>query len=394
MRMPALLTRRGDSLPGLVGIARSDRNTSRLLRRIGPGEIAVLDEVDLDRLTAETLVKVGVAAVVNASPSISGRYPNQGPDVLVAGGVELVDSVGAEVFKKVRDGSRVRISEGVLYSGDRMLVEGTELDRLEIAALVSEARKGLAAHLEAFSGNMIELIRSESPLLLDGIGVPDVRLSFEGRHVVVVADGPGHMGDLKHLRPFIREYCPILVGVDSGADSLMRSGYRPDLIIGDPDKISSHALRSGAEVVLPADTDGHAPGLHRIQDLGIGAVTFPATGSAMDLALLLLDHHGASLIVTVGSNVSFEEFVDRGSGGGSPAAFLTRLKVGPKVVDAKAVATLYHSRVSGAVIALLVVSALAAAAVAIMVTSGGADVLDWGIHLWNRLALKAQRILG
>lgn len=390
MKMPALLSRNTESLPGVAGIARVDRNTAKLLRRVGPGDIVVLDELDLDRVTADALVAAGVTAVVNASPSISGRYPNLGPEVLVANGIVLVDSVGEEVFKKVKDGSKIRLHEGGIHAGERRLAAGVEQSEAEISDLMIEAKTGLVDHLEAFSGNTIEFIRTESPLLIDGVGVPDVDVDMTDRHVVVVADGPDHVADLKNLKPFIKEYSPILIGVGAGADALSAAGYRPDLIVGDPEEVTAATLKSGAEVVLPADPDGHAPGLERIQDLGIGAMTFPAACAPADLALLLADHHGASLIVTVGSTVSLDEFFDRGRREDNPAAFMTRLKVGPKLVDAKAVATLYRSRVSGAAIALLVLAALTAVIVALVVSNIGGEVVDWAVQTWNSFAIWVQ----
>ncbi|MFE3292811.1 putative cytokinetic ring protein SteA [Rhodococcus sp. NPDC059234] len=390
MKMPALLSRNTESLPGITGIARVDRNTAKLLRRVGPGDIVVLDELDLDRVTADALVEAGVTAVVNASQSISGRYPNLGPEVIVANGITLVDAVGDEVFKKVKDGAKIRLNEGGVYAGERRLAKGVEQSEAEISDLMIEAKTGLVDHLEAFSGNTIEFIRTESPLLIDGLGVPDIDVDVKDRHVVVVADGADHVADLKNLKPFIKEYSPILIGVGAGADALANAGYRPDLIVGDPEDVSNATLKSGAEVVLPADPDGHAKGLERIQDLGIGAMTFPASGAPADLALLLADHHGASLIVTVGSTVSLDEFFDRGRRDSNPAAFMTRLKVGPKLVDAKAVATLYRSRVSGAAIALLVLAALTAVIVALVVSNIGGEALDWAVQTWNSFALWVQ----
>ncbi|MGW6375093.1 putative cytokinetic ring protein SteA [Rhodococcus sp. NPDC055112] len=390
MKMPSLLSRNTESLPGISGIARVDRDTTKLLRRVGPGDIVVLDELDLDRITADALVEAGVLAVVNVSPSISGRYPNLGPEVIVANGITLIDSVGDEVFKKVKDGAKVRLNEGGVYAGERRLANGVEQSEAEISDLMIEAKTGLVDHLEAFSGNTIEFIRTESPLLIDGVGVPDIDVDLQDRHVVVVADGTDHVADLKNLKPFIKEYSPILIGVGAGADALADAGYRPDLIVGDPEDISSATLKSGAEVVLPADPDGHAKGLERIQDLGIGAMTFPASGAPADLALLLADHHGASLIVTVGSTVSLDEFFDRGRRESNPAAFMTRLKVGPKLVDAKAVATLYRSRVSGGAIALLVLAALTAVIVALVVSNIGDEALDWAIATWNSFATWVQ----
>ena len=390
MKMSALLSRNTSAKPGVTGTARVDRDIDRLLRRIGPGDIVVIDILDLDRMTADALVDARIAGVVNASPSISGRYPNLGPEVLVANNIALVDSAGPEVFKKIKDGARIRLHDGGVYAGDRRLVHGVERSDEEIADLMHDAKTGLVAHLEAFAGNTIEFIRSESPLLIDGIGIPDIDVDVYRRHVVVVADGPGAEDDLKALKPFIKEYQPVLVGVGAGADTLEKCGYKPQLIVGNPDQMSAEVLKCGAQVVLPADADGHASGLERIQDLGIGAMTFPAAGSAADLALLLVDHHGASLIVTVGHPASIEEFFDRSRQQSNPSTFLTRLKVGEKLVDAKAVATLYRNHISGGAIAMLVLAVLFAIVAALWVSRGDTVVVDWVANYWDRFSLWIQ----
>ncbi len=398
--MPALLSRNTETLPGLIGTARVDRNTRRLLGRIGPGDIVVLDEMDLDRMTADRLVEARVGAVINTSPSISGRYPNLGPEALVTNGILLLDTVSSDAFKRIKDGVKVRIDGGVVYADKlikkepEVLVEGIELTESAIAERMIEARNGLADHLEAFAGNTIEFIRTESALLIDGFGVPELDLAMKHRHVVVVADGPDHAEDLQRLKPFIKEYAPILIGVGRGADTLRRRGYRPDVIVGDPDEITSATMKCGAEVILPADTDGHAKGLERIQDLGIGATTFPSSGSAADLALLLADHHGAALIVTAGAPASLDDFFDRGRRDSNPATFLTRLKVGTKLMDAKAVATLYRTRVSGIAVALVVLAALVAVIVVLLASNSGGEFVDWGVDIWNRFARWAQGQLG
>jgi uncharacterized membrane-anchored protein len=392
MKMSALLSRNTGSRPGLVGTARVDRDVNRLLRRLGYGDVAVIDALDLDRITADALVEAGVGAVVNASPSISGRYPNLGPEVLVVNGVMLVDA-GPDLFKKVRDGARIRLHDGGVYAGDRLLIQGTERGDHEISELMHAAKSGLVAHLEAFAGNTIEFIRSESPLLIDGIGIPDIDVDFNGRHVLIVAEEDSAAADLKCLKPFIKEYQPVLVGVGAGADVLRKAGCRPQLIVGDPETISADVLRCGAHVVLPADADGHAPGLERIQDLGVGAMTFPAAGSATDLALLLADHHGASLIVTAGHTATIEEFFDRTRQHSNPSTFLTRLKVGHKLVDAKAVATLYHNRISGGAIALLVLAMLIAVIVALWVSKADHAVVDWVVGYWNRFLFWVQHLV-
>jgi uncharacterized membrane-anchored protein len=393
MKMSALLSRNAGSRPGVTGTARVDRDIDRLLRRINPGDIVVMDALDLDRITADALVEVGVAAVVNASTSISGRYPNLGPEVLVNNNITLIDEAGPEIFKKIKDGARVRLHNGGVYAGDRRIALGTERTNEEIHDLMHEAKSGLVAHLEAFAGNTIEFIRSESPLLIDGMGIPDIDVDVNRRHVVVVAEEPSAAEDLRALKPFIKEYHPVLVGVGTGADVLRKAGYRPALIVGDPDEMSVEVLRSGAQVVLPADADGHAKGLERIQDLGVGAMTFPAAGSAADLALLLCDHHGASLIVTAGHGASIEEFFDRSRQQSNPSTFLTRLKVGEKLVDAKAVATLYRSRVSGGAIALLVLAMLIAVIAALWVSRADAAVLHWVTIYWNQFSLWVQGLV-
>ena len=386
MKMAALLSR-SSNRPGVTGTARVDRDTDRLLRRVSPGDIVVLDILDLDRATADSLVDAGVIGVVNASPSISGRYPNLGPEVLVANNITLIDNAGTEIFKKIKDGAKIRLYDGGVYHGDRRLVHGVERTDEEISDLMHDAKTGLVAHLEAFAGNSIEFIRSESPLLIDGIGIPDIDVDVYRRHVVVVTGGPDAAEDLKALKPFIKEYQPVLVGVESGADILRAGGYRPALIVGNPDLMSAEVLRSGAQVVLPADADGHAGGLERIQDLGIGAMTFPAAGSAADLALLLVDHHGASLIVTAGHSATIEEFFDRNRAQSNPSTFLTRLKVGKKLVDAKAVATLYRSHISGGAIALLVLAVLLAIIAALWVSQSDTVVIEWLTNYWQRFAV-------
>lgn len=390
MKMSALLSRNTSARPGVTGTARVDKDIDRLLRRVGPGDIVVLDVLDLDRMTADGLVDAGIAGVVNASPSISGRYPNLGPEVLVANHITLIDNAGQEIFKKIKDGAKIRLHDGAVYAGDRRLVHGVERSDEEIADLMHDAKIGLVAHLEAFAGNTIEFIRSESPLLIDGIGIPDIDVDVYRRHVVVVADGPGAEEDLKALKPFIKEYQPVLVGVGAGADILAKAGHRPQLIVGNPEQMSAEVLKCGAQVVLPADADGHANGLERIQDLGVGAMTFPAAGSAADLALLLVDHHGASLIVTAGQSASIEEFFDRTRQQSNPSTFLTRLKVGEKLVDAKAVATLYRNHISGGAIAMLILAVLIAIIAALWVSRTDTVVVDWIMTYWNRFSLLVQ----
>ena len=377
MKLPGLLHRTRSELPGVTGVARVDRHTGALLRRLRRGDIAVLDQLDLDRATADALVAAGVAVVVNASPSISGRFPNLGPEILVDAGIGLIDAVGPEVLHLVKDGSRVRLHDGVIYLGDRAVAEGVVQTSDSVADALVEAKSGLAHQLEAFAANTIEFMRRERALLLDGLGVPELEVDLKDRQVLVVAAGYDHVADLNRLGRFIREYRPRLVGVGAGADALLAAGHRPDLIVGNPSEVSTEALTCGADVVVPAFTDGHAPGLHRVQDLGAGAVTFPSSANPEDLALLLAHHHGASMIITVGLSATMGEFLDRGRSGSNASTFLTRLQTGGRVVDGRVVADLYRNRISGWVVLLLVLAVVTAAVAALLVSHAGDGVLAW-----------------
>jgi uncharacterized membrane-anchored protein len=383
MKLSGLLARSDKGQPGITGIARVDRRTEALLRRVGPGDIVVLDQVDLDRATADALIHAEVGAVVNASPSISGRFPNLGPEMLIGAGITLIDGVGGEALRAIKEGMRLRLHDGAIYAGERELARGSLQTEDTVADLMIEAKAGMSAQLEAFSANTIEFLRRERTLILDGVGVPELRVPMKYRQVLVVADGPGHVAELKGLRRYIAEHRPVLIGVDSAANTLRDLGYKPDVIVGDPDGIATDTLRCGAEVVIPAHFDGHAPGLERIQDLGIGAVTFPASGNAEDLALLLADVHGASLVVTVGFQATLAEFLDRGRSGSNPSTFLTRLKLGSRLVDGHAVAALHRSRVPAAAVVLLVLAALIAVAVALAVSGVGGAYLDWAVNTWH-----------
>jgi uncharacterized membrane-anchored protein len=383
MKLNGLLARSTQARPGITGIARVDRRTGDLLRRIGPGDVVILDQVDLDRATAVALVEADVTGVVNASPSISGRFPNLGPEIVVGAGIALIDGVGPEILRAVKEGSKVRLHEGAVFVGDKEIDRGARQTIESIADLMIVAKAGLAAQLEAFSANTIEFLRRERTLILDGVGVPELAAPIRHNQVLVVAPGRDHEVDLKHLKRYITEHRPVLIGVDGGADALFRLGYHPHVIVGDPDGLATETLRSCAEVVVPAHMDGHAPGLERVQDLGIGAVTFPASGNAEDLALLLADTHGAALVVTVGFQATLHEFLDRGRSGSNPSTFLTRLKLGSKVVDGKAVATLHRSRVSVGAVVLLVLAALVAVVVGLAVSGVGAAYAVWFVDAWR-----------
>ncbi|MEV0799578.1 putative cytokinetic ring protein SteA [Kribbella sp. NPDC050281] len=376
MKLPSLRRARPTELPGTTGVVRLDRRTKNLTKRLKPGEIAVIDHVDLDRVSAEALVDCRVAAVVNVADSISGRYPNLGPEILVEAGIPLVDGVGREVFSVLHEGERVRLNEGSLYRGEEVVAKGITQDSMSVAELMDEARSGLSTQLEAFTANTLEYLRRERDLLLDGVGVPDIHTPMDGKHVLIVVRGYDYREDLVALRSYIREYRPVLIGVDGGADALVENGYVPDLIVGDMDSVKDETLKSGAEVVVHAYRDGRAPGSERLERLGVDSIEFPAAGTSEDVAMLMADSKGASLIVAVGTHNSLVEFLDKGRPGMS-STFITRLRVGAKLVDAKGVSRLYRSRVSTLQVVALAVAGLFALGMALV--AAGADDVLWSI---------------
>ena len=377
---------------GVTGTVRLDRRTKNLTKRLRPGDIAVIDHVDIDRVSADSLVACKVAAVVNAGASISGRYPNLGPGILVAAGIPLVDGVGKEVFAQLKEGATVRLDGDTLYTVDgAVAAKGTRQDEATVAEAMAEARAGLSVQLEAFATNTMEYMKRERALLLDGVGVPDVATTIEGRHVLVVVRGYDYKEDLQALRPYIRDYRPVLIGVDGGADALKEAGYQPDMIIGDMDSVSDSVLRCGAEVVVHAYPDGRAPGLARVQDLGVDAITFPAAATSEDIAMLLADEKGATLIVAVGTHATLVEFLDKGRGG-MASTFLTRLRLGGKLVDAKGVSRLYRSRISNVALVVLVLAALVSIAATLAVSTAGRIYLDLLIDQWDSFVFWLENL--
>jgi uncharacterized membrane-anchored protein len=361
----------------VLGTARIGRRTKDLTKRLEPGDIAVIDHEDIDRVAAEALVEKAPAAVLNAARSTSGRYPNAGPQILVDHGIALVDDCGPELFEKVHEGARLTVAGGAIREGGATLASGVRQDPSTIAASIEASREGLSEQLELFARNTLEYMLLEKDLLLDGVGAPEVRTVMDHRPVLIVVRGYHYKEDLATLGPFLRENRPVVIGVDGGADAVLEAGWKPDMIIGDMDSVSDRALGSGAELVVHAYRDGRAPGMERLAELGLdeGAVVFPAAGTSEDIAMLLADEKGANVIVAVGTHGTLEEFLDKGRAGMS-STFLTRLRVGSKLVDAKGVSRLYRQRISTLQLVLLAVAGLLALAVAMWATPGGQAIFQ------------------
>jgi uncharacterized membrane-anchored protein len=382
-------SRKRPALPGLLGVARVDAQTRDLAKRLRPGEIAVIDHLDLDKVTAEALVASGVTAIVNASPSCSGRYPNLGPEVVVGAGVILLDRVGPEIMRLAEDGERLRLDGDTIFRGEVPIAAGSLATPASVHAAMETARTGLRVQLEAFTANAAEHLRRERDLLLDGAGIPATQTAVDGRPVLVVVAGSCWEEDVTALRHWIREMQPVLIGVDEGADALLHLGHRPDIVVGELDSVSDLALTCGAELVLHVARDGRAPALHRLEELGAEHSVFRATGTGEDLALLLADAGGATFVALAGSHTTLTEFIDHGRAQ-MPGAFLVRLRLGSKLVDARTVAAVHQRRASVWPLVLLMVLAVAGLVATVawtgLHTFDGTELRDW----WDSAYAWAQ----
>lgn len=379
MRIP-VRQRSAVGLPGLVGTARVDRRTRALLPRLRPGDVAVVDHVDMDRATAQALVDADVAAVVNAAPMISGRYPNLGPQVLVDAGVVVVDGVGADGLAGIVDGRTVRLHDGVVYAGEQPLASGREADAESVAAELDRARSGLVTQLETFTHNSTEFLRREQDLLLHGVGLPRVNTRIAGRSVVVVVRGHEFERELELIGSFIREQEPVLVGVGGAADVLRAAGLRPDIVVvdagaDDSEIPSAKTLKAARDVVVRTDRGAGRGQLEQLERLGVRPLAIESAATPEDAALILADAGEPAVIIGVGMHATLEEFLDRRRPG-LASTYLTRLKVGPRLVDAAAVPYLYAGRVRPWHLFLVMLAGLVALAAAIAVTPVGQEWAD------------------
>jgi uncharacterized membrane-anchored protein len=370
----------------LTGHAKLDRRTKDLVKRLSADDIAIIDHTDIDRVSAEELVESGVRVVVNVAPSQSGRFPNPGPLALVRGGVRLIDAPGADLFDNVNEGELVTVRGAGLYRNGTCLANGRVLDERELERTLGDQRGRVTEALEAFAENTMRYLREEGKLLAEGIDFPPLATRFRDRHALVVARGPGYKRDLRMVKPYIRDFKPVLIAVDGGADALLEAGYKPDVIVGDMDSVSDAALQCGAELLVHGYRDGLAPGETRAQQLGVSYQIARATGISEDLALLLAYEKGSELIVAVGTHFNLIEFLERNRAGMS-STFITRLKVGEILIDAKGVSRLASRQVGIWPLVLLALAGLGAIAVAIVVSPALRNVIEY-------LALRLRDLLG
>jgi len=385
-RLPALLGRRNGGRPDtpIEGTARLGERTKHLVKRLHTGDIAVIDHVNIDRIAAEELIEAGVAAVLNASPSSDGQSPNAGPLMLARAGIRLVDAPGGELFELLNDGDRITVAGGtVLLAGEEVL-HGRVLGVEELERQLQDQRLRIDEALAEFAENTVAHVRQETDLLTGAIDFPPTRASFRDRHVLIVVRGEHHRRDLKALRAYIRDVRPVIVAVDGGADGVLEAGLKPDLIFGDMDSASDAALECGAELVVHAYPDGRAPGRERLVEAELPHSVLPSAGTSEDVAMLLAYEKGATLIVSVGAHFNLIEFLDRKRGGMS-STFLTRLRIGERLVDAKGVSRLYNPSGTLAPAALFGVAFLILVTILIITSPALNDVfqLVWlKVRIW------------
>ena len=359
----------------LTGTARLGRRTKDLVKHLRADEIAIVDHADLDRVSAEELAETGVGAVVNVSSSSTGRFPNPGPLELVRAGVRLIDAPGARLFEEVSDGDLLRIDRGAVWRNGTLLVEGIELDAETLQTALDQQQSRVSHALEAFAENTLLHLREEAGALAAGLDVPQLRTRFRDRHALIVARGPGYKSDLRMVRPYIRDFRPVLVAVDGGADALREAGLAADMIVGDFDSVSDEAVRGGAELVVHAYPGGGAPGAARLRRLGLAFETVSAPGISEDLALQIAHQKGATLLVAVGTHFNLVEFLERNRAG-MASTFVTRLKVGESLVDAKGVSRLVSRRVGIWPVAVFAAAGLAAIAVSVLASPALRNVIE------------------
>ena len=334
-----------------------DRKTKKLAKRLSAGEIAVINHIDIDEVAANSLVERNIKLVINAAPSISGRYPNKGPKILIDNNILIIDNVGENVFEELKEGQVIEVNNGQIYRDGQFIGSGEVMDKSVVEKRTQIAYENMSVELDRFIDNTIEYAKREKGFILGETEIPKMTTNYKDRHVLVVVRGQDYKEDLATIKSYIEEMKPILVGVDGGADALLECGYNPDVIVGDMDSVTDEALKKAKEIVVHAYVDGRAPGLKRVQNLGLDAVVFPAPGTSEDIAMLTAYEYGAELIVALGSHSNMIDFLEKGRKG-MASTFLVRLKIGAKLIDAKGVNLLYKSKLKMKYIWALVITAI------------------------------------
>lgn len=406
--LPARRESAGGEVPALLcAAARVDRSTAGLTARLRPGEVAVLDHLDLDRTSAERLLRRGVAAVVNVAPSLSGRTLAGGAQTLVAAGVPLLDDVGTEVLATVRDGQQVvlDICAGTLRVDGRDVASGQVQTVATVRAAELHARARLATSVRTLVEDAGDLLGREAALLLDGAPTAPVALRdlAAGRAVLVVGADPDAAHELALLRGWIRRTSPLLVAVGGGARVLLDSGVVPDIAVGDLADLPEPGAR--AATTAPGEPDragrpdpaaslaGLAPALTGCElvaldtraatsarDHGLGATLVETALPPVEAALVLVAAAHPAVTVCAGMPSTLVDLLDTGRTRAA-ASLLARLRGEGTLVSASAAAALVPAppRLPRALAGLLLVLAVLLAAAAVLAVSAPGQAL---LHQW------------
>ncbi|MDO5081285.1 putative cytokinetic ring protein SteA [Buchananella hordeovulneris] len=358
----------------LTGVVRVDPK-ARALSRLAPGQILAIDIVDLDRATADAIVRRQPAAVLNASACISGRYPSLGPRVLLDAGIPVVDQLGPDMLA-IRDGQKISVRAGQVLRKNKLIAEGQRLEKEAVLAALDQARTGLAIQMDAFAASLTDHLERDRSLLLERAGLPQLATNLQGRHVFIASRGADLATDLRRARRYLRDARPVIIAVDDACEELRSARLQADIILGDVATLSESYLKSAAEFVLTTHAPGFRTGSTLLGELGVGYQTVDSAINATDLAILLAEAAGASLIVTAGIGHSIDEFLDRGQAT-MASNLLARLRASDRVVTTHAVVELSRRQVPTWLLLTMLVAALAALGVALAVTEAGRSVLTF-----------------
>ncbi len=364
---------RGEGMNGMIfpktnkqikGTYLSDNKTKQLLTRIKQNQIAVINHTDLDQIAADGLIEKKVKAIINFSNTLTGKYPTVGLKKVLKAKIPVFDVIEKhKAFHELVDGYDVLIDRNkftihfMLQNDKTVTIPMKEWTLEKWEKKNEEAMHNVGYELNRFIDNTLEFAKKEKEFVLKRMDIPPLKTNIHGKHVVVVVRGNNYRKDLFAIRSYIEDYRPILIGVDGGADALLEDGLTPHIIIGDMDSVSDKALRSGAEIIVHAYPDGKAPGLPRVEGIGLQANIIPSLGTSEDVAMLLAYEEGAEIIVALGAHSNMVDFLEKGRKG-MASTVLVRMKIGTKLVDAKGVSKLYHPPTHWKNISLLGIAAI------------------------------------
>ncbi len=339
----------------IKGIAKKDKVTKNLTNRLKAKDIAIISHKDLDEIAAISLVESKISCIINTEETISGKYPNRGPAILVENNIPIFEVDND--LKAIKEGEEIEIIGDEIYRNGNLISKCLYLSKDKIEKLLKLGYDNIESELDLFIENTLEYAKREKALVTGDISIPDIKTKIKDKHVLIVVRGKDYKRDLMAIKSYIKEVKPILIGVDGGADALIEFGYTPDIIIGDMDSVSDKSLSLSKEIIVHAYPNGRAPGVDRVEELGIKPILFQSPGTSEDIALLLAYEKKADLIVAVGTHTNMIDFLEKGRPG-MASTFLVRLKVGEKLVDARGVNKLYNSTLKPKYLILILIASL------------------------------------